>query len=80
MTTLLLSDDAKKAKARYTAIKLQIDEKKNLHALLREVDEAISNVDELIVKAIVNGSPHSGLDALRNELWQLNFQILERTE
>jgi hypothetical protein len=78
MTTLLLSEDVKKAKARYTAITNEIAECKNLPEILRELDEAIIKADDLIVKAILNESPHTGLDALKNELWYLKFQILER--
>lgn len=80
MTTLLLSEDIKKAKARYKVIYRDIEENKNLPELLRELDEAIIKADDLIVKAILKGSPHTGLDALKNELWYLKFQVLERTQ
>jgi len=75
----LLSDDVKKAKARCKAITREIAEKKNLSDLLKEVDEAISLVDDSLIKAILNERPHPGLAALNNELWYLKFQILERT-
>jgi hypothetical protein len=78
MDTLLLSNDVKKAKARYVAITREIAENKNLPELLKELDEAITMVDESIVNAILKERPHAGLDALRNELWYLKFQILER--
>jgi hypothetical protein len=78
MNTLLLSENIKKAQARYKAITHEIAESQNLQDLLKEVDEAISMVDELTVKAILNEKPHAGLDAYKNELWYLKFQILER--
>ncbi len=80
MTTVLLSNDVNKAQARYKAITHQIAERKDLHVVLREIDEAISLADELTIKAILSESPHNGLDALKNELWYLKYQILERTE
>jgi len=78
MATLLLSEDIKKAKARYTVITHEIAESKNLAEILKELDEAIIKADDLIIKAILNESPYIGLDALKNELWYLKFQILER--
>jgi len=78
MTTLLLSEDVKKSKSRLKTITREIAESKNLANLLQELDEAIGMVDESIVKAILNERPHAGLDALKNELWYLKFQILER--
>jgi hypothetical protein len=78
MTTPLLSDNINKAKARYQSITHEIAEGKNLQDVLKELDESIMQADDLIVKAILKESPHSGLDALRDELWYLKFQILER--
>lgn len=78
MITPLLSDDIKKAKARYQTITHEIAHGKNLHELLKELDESIMQADDLIVKAILKEHPHAGLDALRDELWYLKFQILER--
>ncbi|TKK68613.1 hypothetical protein FC093_10865 [Ilyomonas limi] len=78
MVTPLLSENVKKAKARYQSITHEIAENKNLPELLRELDEAIIAADDLLVKAILKGSPHIGLEALKNELWYLKFQILER--
>ncbi len=79
MTTPLLSENIKKAKARYEIISQEIDEGRNLQEVLQELDESIMQADDLIVKAILKEGPHSGLDALRDELWYLKFQILERT-
>ena len=79
MTTMLLSDDVKKSKSRLKAITREIAASKNLGDLLQEIDEAISRTDESIIKAILDERPHTGLDALKNELWQLKFQILETT-
>jgi hypothetical protein len=78
MVTPLLSENINKAKARYRTITHEIEEGRNLQELLKEIDESIIQADDLIVKAILKESPHSGLDALRNELWYLKFQILER--
>ena len=77
MTTMLLSDDVKKSKSRLKAITREIAESRNLSGLLHEIDEAITRADENIVKAILEERPHAGLDALKDELWQLKFQILE---
>jgi hypothetical protein len=78
MTTPLLSDNIKKAKDRYKTISHEIAEGKNLQEVLKELDESIMQADDLIVKAILKESPHSGIEALRDELWYLKFQILER--
>ena len=78
MVTSLLSEDIKKAKARYQTITDEIAEGKNLQDLLKELDESIIQADDLIVKAILKDSPHAGMDALRDELWYLKFLILER--
>jgi hypothetical protein len=79
MTTPLLSENINKAKARYRTITHEIAEGKDLQEVLKELDESIMQADDLIVNAILKESPHSGLDALRDELWYLKFQILERT-
>jgi len=78
MNTPLLSENIKQAKARYKIITLEIADGRNLQDLLKELDESIITADDLIVKAILKGRPHTGLDALRDELWYLKFQILER--
>ncbi len=77
--TLLLSENSKKSKSRLEAISREIAESKNLSDQLKEIDEAIIMADESIINAILNEHSHSGLDALKNELWQLKFRILERT-
>jgi len=79
MITPLLSENVKQAKERYTTITHEIAEGRNLQELLKELDESIIAADDLIVKAILKERPHAGLDALRDELWYLKFQILERT-
>lgn len=79
MATFLLSEDVDKAKARYRVITLDIAENKNLLERLKEIDEAISNVDDSIAKAIRAGKPYTGMNALKNELWHLKYQILEKT-
>lgn len=79
MTTLLLSEDTRKAKARFNTICHEITESRNLPALLRELNDAISVADDSIIKAILNERPYSGLDALKNEFWYLKFQILEKS-
>ena len=78
MITPLLSENIKQAKARYRIIIHEIANGRNLQESLKELDESIMAADDLIVKAILKGRPHSGLDALRDELWYLKFQILER--
>ena len=79
MTTPLLSNNVKDAKARYKTISHEIADGRNLQEVLKELDESIMQADDLIVRAILKDSPHSGIEALRDELWYLKFQILERT-
>ena len=75
MTAPLLT---KKAQPKYNTFTVNIDEGKSSLDLLKEVDEKIVNIGALIAKAISEDKPHAGMDALKNELWYLKYQILER--
>ena len=75
MTAFLLSS---KAQPKYNTFTVDVDEDKSSLDLLQEVDEKIVNVGGLIATAISEDKPHAGMDALKNELWYLKYQILDR--
>lgn len=79
MTTLLLTKkESKKTQPKYNTITIEVDEGKSSLDLLKEVDEKIVNLDMLIARAISENKPHAGMEALKNELWYLKYQILEQ--
>lgn len=65
--------------ANYTAILVDILKGKDLEKHMVEVEKAISEIDKSIDSAKEDGTPHDVLDRIKNLLYQLKHEILERT-
>lgn len=65
--------------ASYTAILVDILKGKDLEKHKIEVEKAISEIDKSIDSAKEAGTPHDALDRIKNLLYQLKYEILERT-
>lgn len=50
----------------------------NLQKHLDEINSAISELDKKINSAKQAGTPHVGLDKLKNELHRIRYEILEQ--
>jgi hypothetical protein len=65
--------------ASYTAILVDILKGKDLDKHKVEVEKAIFEIDKSINSAKEAGTPYDALDRIKNLLYQLKYEILERT-
>jgi hypothetical protein len=63
----------------YTRVRIETYQGINLDKNLAEVEETIKMLDDSINDAKANNSPIQGYENLKNELYFLKFEILERT-
>lgn len=66
------------ANEHYKRILLETLNNENLEKNLEEVEEAIAEVDKLIKENQMQGKQTSTLSNIKNELYYLKYQILER--
>ena len=62
----------------YVNVRLAISNNKNLESHLREIDDAIAELNKLIDHAKANHKPTTGFENLKNELFFLVFEIKEK--
>ncbi|HEV7330505.1 MAG TPA: hypothetical protein VGN63_05645 [Flavisolibacter sp.] len=62
----------------YNAILSDVLTGKNLQAHLREVEEAIEEVEKFIGLAVLRQEDTTAYEALKNQLYYLKYEILER--
>ena len=70
--------DLSSANEHYKRILLETLNNQNLEKNLEEVEEAIAEVDKLIKENQMQGKGTSTLSNIKNELYYLKYQILER--
>lgn len=63
----------------YKVVLTDIRNNENLQKHEKDVDSAISEVEISINSAKANGTPFVELEKLKNELYYLKYEILERT-
>ena len=70
--------DLSSANEHYKRILLETMNNQNLEKNLKDVEEAIAEVNKLIKENQVQGKGSSTLSNIKNELYYLKYQILER--
>ena len=70
--------DLSSANEHYKRILVETLNNENLDKNLKDVEEAIAEVDRLIEEKQTQGKGTSTLSNIKNELYYLKYQILER--
>ena|GEM_PF-3327709 len=77
-TTMFGEKEWKHLQNIYASIYKDILENKNLEKHLKDVEDAIMDLDEIIKKERTGDKPTPALDDVKNDFYFLKYQILER--